>query len=67
MKQTILYQYLGTNGSILSPIHLENAYSVKKIQLVAEDNKQLTKDNETFYNSILIPEEELSLWKEVGQ
>ena len=31
MKKTIIYTYLGTNGTITTPIHLEGIYSVKNI------------------------------------
>ena len=29
MKKTPLYTYLGTNGTITSPIHLEDIYYIK--------------------------------------
>ena len=58
IKET-LYQYLGTNGTLLTPIHLEGIYSVKKIKLTAESGKHLTKDYNTFYNSIIIPANEV--------
>lgn len=65
MTKQVLYQYLGTNGTILSPIHLENIYCVKKLRLTADEGKQLTKDGKTKTFSIIIPEEELNLWREV--
>lgn len=65
MKQSILYEYLGTNGTIRSGVYLEGIYSVKKIALTADVDKKLTKDNEHFYFSTVIPENELSEWKEV--
>lgn len=63
-KQT-LYQYLGTNGTILSPIHLEGIYYVKKINIFANEGKVLTKDGKKFVKSITVPEEELEQWYEV--
>jgi hypothetical protein len=39
MKRQVLYQYLGTNGTILSPIHLEDIYYVRKIFLFADEGK----------------------------
>ena len=63
-KQT-LYQYLGTNGTILSPIHLEGIYYVKKINIFANEGKVLTKDGKKFVKSITVPEEELDQWYEV--
>lgn len=64
MRKTILYEYLGTNGTILSPVHLEDIYYVRKLKLHADDGKKLTKDNKNFIVSVIIPEEELSEWKE---
>lgn len=65
MKKQILYNYLGTNGSILSPIHLEGIYFVKKIRITADENKQITKDNKNFYFSMIVPEDEVDDWYEV--
>lgn len=64
MTKTILYQYMGTNGTLTTPIHLEDVYYIRKVQLVADKGKILT--NGTIYkNMITIPEEDESLWKEV--
>lgn len=65
MKKEILYHYLGTNGTILSPVHLEGIYSVKKVRLTASSGKKLTKDGEVFHTSVIIPYEELSIWYEI--
>ena len=65
MKKSVLYEYLGTNGTILSPVHLEDIYYVRKFKLYADNGKQLTKDNKNFVTSTIIPEEELEEWKEV--
>ena len=65
MKKQVLYQYLGTNGTILSPIHLEDTYYVRKLHIFADDGKSLTKDNKNFVFSVVIPEEELEEWQEV--
>ena len=65
MTKQVLYQYLGTNGTILSPIHLEDVYYVRKLYLFADKGKQLTKDGENFHTSIIIPEEEYDEWYEV--
>lgn len=66
MKKQVLYQYLGTNGTILSPIHLEDVYYVRKLRLSADKDKRLTKDNVNFVKSVIIPEEEESEWKELS-
>lgn len=65
MKKEILYNYLGTNGTILSPVFLEGIYCVRKVRLTAGEGKRLTKDEIHFYSTILVSENELSEWKEV--
>lgn len=66
MKKEKLYLYLGTNGTILSPVYLPDAYSVTKLQITAEDGKKLKNinNNNTCYFTT-IPENELSDWKEI--
>ncbi len=65
MKKTPIYTYLGTNGIITSPVHLEDIYYTLKYRLEAEENKFLTKDDKTFLKSVTIPADELDEWKEV--
>lgn len=65
MRKTLYYTYLGVNGTITSPVLLEGIYAVKKYQLIASDGKVLTKDNKNYVDSIMIPESDLELWKEV--
>ena len=65
MKREILYTYLGTNGTITTPVHIENAYYVRKIRLIADKDKILTKDNINYQYSVIIPEEDEDLWIEV--
>lgn len=65
MLKTIIYTYLGTNGTLSTPIHLEGIYSVKNYSLIADKDKQLTKDGEHFYSSITVPENEIDQWYEV--
>lgn len=64
MTKQVIYRYLGTNGVIESPIHLEDTYYVRLLYLTADPGKILTNGTiET--TSIRIPEEDLELWKEV--
>lgn len=64
MKKTVLYHYLGTNGTITSPIHLEDTYYIRKLSLIADEGKVLT--NGTVYRlSVIIPEADAELWREV--
>lgn len=65
MQKKVLYQYLGTNGTILSPVHLEDIYYVRYLQITADINKLLTKDNKNFYSFRLISEDELNDWYEI--
>ena len=65
MKKQILYRYLGTNGIIESPIHLEDVYYIRKLRLIADVNKRLTKNDKDYCQAVVIPEEELDQWKEV--
>lgn len=67
MTKFTYYTYLGTNGTLTTPIHLKNIYSIKTYLLVASDNKLLTKDGINTYESIKIPEEELSEWYEINK
>ena len=59
MIKTTMYTYLGTNGTITSPVHLEDIYYVLKYHLEADPNKFLTKDDKNYVKSITIPAEEL--------
>ena len=64
MTKIVMYEYLGTNGTILSPIHLEDIYYVRKLQLLADNNKRLTKNGKDFVYNVVITEDELDYWKE---
>ena len=65
MKKEVLYTYLGTNGIITTPIHIEDTYYIRKIRISADAGKVLTKDFGTSYvYSVIIPEEEVDLWVE---
>lgn len=65
MTKEVLYTYLGTNGTICSPVHLEDIYYIRQYRLTADRDKNLTKDGTTLYKTVTIPEEDLPLWKEV--
>ena len=65
MTKTVLYKYLGTNGTIVSPVHLEGVYYIRQIKLTAKTGKQLTKDFYNYHASVVVPEEEVDEWKEV--
>lgn len=68
MTKQIYYRYLGTNGTLLSPIHIEGVYSVKLIKIIADPDKILTCDDGiTKKNSVLVPEEEEKDWVEISK
>jgi hypothetical protein len=66
MTKEILYTYLGTNGTITSPVHLEDIYYTRSVRLSAGRKMKLTKDGVTFFHSVTVPEAEVSLWREVA-
>lgn len=64
MKKIVLYHYLGTNGTITSPVHLEDVYYIRKLKLIADAGKCLT--NGSLHKSfVIIPEDEEELWTEI--
>ena len=65
MKTVKIYTYLGTNGTITSPVHLEGVYSVVKYNLLPENGHQLTKDGVKLYDFKTVEEKELKDWYEV--
>lgn len=65
MKQQVFYRYLGTNGIIDSPVHLEDIYYIRKIRLTAESQKALTKDGKNLQYRVIVPEDEVNDWYEI--
>lgn len=66
MKKINSYRYLGVDGGIIdSEVYLEGIYSIKRIKLVADAGKKLTKDAIHFYKAIIVPESEVNLYYEV--
>ena len=65
MKKVEYYTYLGTNGILTTPIHLEDIYYTTKYLLVADVGKKLTKDGKNFYNERFVTESEVGDWSEV--
>ena len=66
MTKQVFYKYLGTNGVIESPVHLEDIYYVRLIRLIADKGKILTDGTQKVY-SIKVPEEELENWHEINE
>lgn len=65
MTKEVMYVYLGTNGTICSPVHLEDIYYIRKIRLTADMDKCLTKDGVNFTYRIIVPENEVIDWYEI--
>lgn len=65
MTKTVFYTYLGTNGTLVTPIHLPGVYSVKSYRLDAGKDKKLTSDGETFVQSVTVNQTEVDNWYEV--
>lgn len=65
MTKEVMYVYLGTNGTICSPIHLEDIYYIRKIRLWADDGKVITKDGKNYSYRALVPEDEIDQWYEI--
>lgn len=66
MEKIVLYRYLGTNGIIDSPVHLEDVYYVRMLDLAADKGKLLT-DGTTVKKHVRIPEDDLDLWYEIAE
>lgn len=65
MIKQVMYRYLGTNGILESPIHLEDIYYTRFFNLFAAPGKKLT-DGVKYLNMVRVnDEEDLKLWHEV--
>lgn len=66
MRKETYYTYLGTNGTLTTPIHLEGIYYTTFLKVTADPGKYLTKDGKNFVKNITVfDEEELKKWSEV--
>lgn len=64
MEKVVLYRYLGTNGMIESPVHLEDVYYVRVIELIADKGKYIT-DGTVVKKRAVVPEDEVDKWYEI--
>lgn len=64
MFKTPMYRYMGTNGIIESPIHLEGIYTIRLMKLDAGNGKVLT-DGDTVVRSVTVPLDEVDRWSEI--
>lgn len=65
MTKEVLYQYMGTNGTILSPVHLEDIFYIRKNRLYADQGKKLTKDGINFTSMVTVSDDDVDNWYEV--
>lgn len=65
MKKVKIYTYLGTNGTITSPVHLEGIYSVIKYRLLPEEGYKLTNDGISYREVVEVEENDIPNWYEV--
>jgi hypothetical protein len=65
MKQEKMYEYLGTNGILCTPICLEGIYKIEKVRLTADEGKLLTKDQKVFKQTVIVPKSDVGSWFEV--
>lgn len=65
MTKEILYRYLGTNGVIESPIHLEDIYYTRINVLTAKEGCVLYNGTRRM-KQVRCSDDELEQWKEVA-
>lgn len=66
MTKEVIYKYLGTNGVIESPVHLEDIYYVRLFRLIADKGCMLT-DGESVVRSVKVSEADVDKWKEIKE
>ena len=66
MTKQVLYKYLGTNGVIESPVHLEDIYYVRINVLMADEGKILSNGYES-KKVVRCSDDEVDDWVEINQ
>lgn len=64
MNKIKLYRYVGRNGTITSPILLDNIQYYIYYKLIPQCDKLLT-NGEKVLTSVIVPEEEINEWYEI--
>lgn len=64
MTKQVLYRYLGTNGVIESPVHLEDIYYTRVNVLTADEGHILTNAKVQKF-SVRCSDEEVDTWQEI--
>lgn len=60
-----LYTYLGTNGTVTTPIHLEGVPAMVQIRVKPEIGKKLTDGKTVVTDAVVVSESEVANWKEI--
>ena len=65
MTTEFMYTYLGTNGTITTPNHLEGVPAMKKVRIKPAIGKKLTNGTTITENAVVVAESEVANWKEI--
>lgn len=64
MTKNVIYIYIGDTGTVTTGIYIEGAPKIKKYELIADNEKLLT-NGDMYVKNIIVPEKEISKWREV--
>lgn len=64
MTKQVFYRYLGTNGVIESPVHLEDIYYTRINVLTADEGRILT-NNKVQKRQVRCSDDEVNTWQEI--
>ena len=65
MTKEFIYTYLGTNGTVTTPIHLEGIPAMKKVRITPAIGKKLTNGVKASAEPITVSEAEAANWREI--
>lgn len=65
MTKEVWYKYLGTNGVIESPVHLEDIYYVR-INILTADEGKILSDGKQQKKYVRCSDDEVNQWVEVS-
>lgn len=65
MTTEFMYTYLGTNGTVTTPIHLEGVPAMKKVRIKPAIGKKITNGKVTTGEAVIVAESEVANWKEI--
>lgn len=65
MTQEFLYTYLGTNGTVTTPIHLEGIPAMKSVRVTPAIGKKLTNGVKVTTEAVVVSEAEAASWREI--